>query len=372
MNASLGTRSILSVFISLGLACSLPTVAMGAKVSGICSKCHTMHNSFENAEVVTDSFGADTGPQEVLLNKAGSCMGCHSGKTDVPANMEAPFVFALNDADAIYQGVTGVAGTTLAGGNFRFALIGTDAADKMHHGHNVVSQTAMGLPEDTQVTVSPGSGGINASDLSCAGTNGCHGDKSKLGDFAGIRGFHHGGDVNKTGYRYLRSPDGSQEILGLPDADWEFTYASDDHNVYYGQDGVAAPTQTISALCGRCHGDFHGSVNTNSASPWIRHPTDFDLARAAGTEYAGYGLVYDPLVPLANTDYSAVNTAVLTTSGAGDDSAIVMCLSCHRAHATPYQSILRWDYTKMLATTADAADYNTGCFKCHGTKDGDV
>ena len=43
---------------------------------------------------------------------------------------------------------------------------------------------------------------------------------------------------------------------------------------------------------------------------------------------------------------------------------VVMCLSCHSAHATPYADILRWDYSDMVAGGSGSG----GCFTCHTQK----
>lgn len=43
----------------------------------------------------------------------------------------------------------------------------------------------------------------------------------------------------------------------------------------------------------------------------------------------------------------------------------VMCLSCHRAHGSPYPDMLRFDYN-MEAGGGTSTD---GCFKCHTNKD---
>jgi predicted CXXCH cytochrome family protein len=53
-----------------------------------------------------------------------------------------------------------------------------------------------------------------------------------------------------------------------------------------------------------------------------------------------------------------------TPGDSGTEGAIVMCLSCHGAHATPYADILRWDYTEMVA----GDDGSGGCVTCHTQK----
>ena len=44
-----------------------------------------------------------------------------------------------------------------------------------------------------------------------------------------------------------------------------------------------------------------------------------------------------------------------------------MCLSCHQAHASDHDYMLRFDYAGMVAGTNPAAD-GTGCLACHTTK----
>ena len=190
-------------------------------------------------------------------------------------------------------------------------------------------------------------------------------------------GAHHtddstidGSTVGKS-YRFLNG------IVGMEDSDWEFTNSSSDHNQYMGKDRLndtddASTDSTtsdgsISYLCSQCHGDFHdGSDNVDGGtwgSPWVRHPTDFDMNDATGTEYGSYGGAsndYNPNVPLASDVVSAVKSQVLQ----GDGDAIVMCLSCHRAHGSPYESILRWDFRGWPGV---AGTY--GCYTCHTTKD---
>ena len=48
-----------------------------------------------------------------------------------------------------------------------------------------------------------------------------------------------------------------------------------------------------------------------------------------------------------------------------DSNSIVMCLSCHRSHASQYPDILRWDYAKMTVQDIKA---RTGCITCHTKK----
>jgi len=44
---------------------------------------------------------------------------------------------------------------------------------------------------------------------------------------------------------------------------------------------------------------------------------------------------------------------------------LVMCLSCHKPHGSPYSDMLRWDYSEMIAGDDSKSG---GCFTCHTQK----
>ena len=121
---------------------------------------------------------------------------------------------------------------------------------------------------------------------------------------------------------------------------------------------------TISEFCAECHGYFHASDEINdqpppSGSPWKRHPTDVSLP--ASGEYASY-TAYSIEAPVARVNIPGSPSGTVDPGGEIDD--IVMCLSCHRAHASEYPDILRWDYSDMDAGGGGSG----GCFTCHTQK----
>ena len=67
---------------------------------------------------------------------------------------------------------------------------------------------------------------------------------------------------------------------------------------------------------------------------------------------------YNPLVPVARPSLATVSNTVAP----GTD--MVMCLSCHVAHGSPYDDLLRWDYALMEAGSSNTG----GCFVCHAGK----
>jgi hypothetical protein len=105
--------------------------------------------------------------------------------------------------------------------------------------------------------------------------------------------------------------------------------------------------------------------DTTFASPWFRHPVDFDMYNVrTKKDYQGYGGVgvnnYEVTAPVASSDVSSlISTGVYSASG----KAIVTCISCHRAHGTPNDAILRWNYKAW-----PGGGY-AGCQVCHTIKD---
>jgi len=366
------TRVLLSIALSLALICSGTSV--WAKVAGPCADCHTMHNSQDGTAV----DGA--GPSRSLTT--GGCVGCHTGTND---GGNIPYV--LQTGEPTYVPGQGQTNPTLAGGSFYWVDAGDDTT-----GHNVV-----GLGGGTDDNITPtntppgwnattaGEVGIvddwTASQLTCAGTSGCHGTHDYADDFSDIAGSHHADTGLGADYRFLEGID------GIEDADWEYTSGPDDHNVY---DGVArtlatdkSDTATISYFCSTCHGNYHagaGVVQGDSSigsNPWLRHPSDYDLNAAQGeyVDYNGDGSSYSVEAPIAADITSASITSAADHDskinvGSTANTAIVTCISCHRAHGSPYSDLLRWAYnTGSDDMEAGSGAGNKGCFVCHTSKD---
>ena len=355
-----------------------------AKVTGVCSNCHTMHNSQNGASVVSAgpgagwnggsvSGGSSTVVQGTLL--VTDCVGCHTSTGTaaiVPlGGSNIPIVNNLQEPDYPSE--------TLAGGNFYWvAQSGGDV-----YGHNVRGISA----KDTKLAAAPGSVGCaNSCHVSLTLTdeqtdghrkNGCQGCHNSV--------RHHGDDpagvpVGEAGgwFRFLSAPSshdwlGGAGVTGIENSDWEYHADSTEHNTYYGGDGTDTESpQSIGKFCAGCHYAFHSPGapttffhidNGGGANPWLRHPADAVIPDLAGSEYLNY-TTYDPQVPVGRPD---LGSFIAGDVRPGIDK--VMCLSCHRAHGSRYPDLLRWDYNTMV-TGATGAVAGTGCFKCHSTKDG--
>ena len=208
----------------------------------------------------------------------------------------------------------------------------------------------------------------------------------------------HDGQRVADGYRFIPGLKG----YGNETTRWE-NVSSTEHNEYYGSatngltseiggcgachivgagDGgingssrasftstLRVPNNSMSGFCSNCHGKFHSAgngsdyVDNGVSSAFLRHPSDYVIP-AAG-EYAAY-TAYDLSAPVARPTLYTASSGTVTP---GTD--LVMCLSCHEAHGSQYDYILRYDYTTMTAGgfgDIPTAQANGGCLACHTTK----
>lgn len=347
-----------------------------ASVSGPCSNCHTMHNSQDNAVVGDDQL------RPTLLTT--DCVGCHSSDaSSTYYDMEGckvPVVLFTGGEPTEY----------LAGGNFYWVKRGLGGDDTK--GHNVFLGE-----DDTHLDKAPGAA------ITC-GTNSCHENLSQPYGSAGMGGFplkgkygcsgchlnvrHHAQDhpngvsgavttAAQGWYRFLAGHKFTNAgVEGYEDGLWEAGLhdgenhsASDKHNEYLGkvdtQQGGAGGFggdngNTTTAFCTGCHGIFH-SEQQDANAMWLRHPSDAIIP--ASGEYQ-YCTTYDPLTPVGRP---VVPDSPSTSVVPGRD--MVMCLSCHRPHGSPYADMLRWDYSVQISGEPSPSETHTGCFFCHTTKD---
>lgn len=337
-----------------------------ANVKGPCANCHTMHNS--QAGVLVSSIN-----RARLLTS--DCVGCHSSSGTetivLSGGTRTPIVYNTGSPPV----------NELAGGNFHWVV-----KSGHQYGHNVRGIS----PPDSFLAKGPGG------EMSCGDS--CHKSLS-LPDLTAIPGSgrngcegchgsvkHHGVSVvagqpvtaAEGWYRFLMAPPNhsgfglTQGVAGIEDPNWEQTPTSLQHNIYFAGDGTQSQLpRSLNKFCAGCHQNFHapgflvsGVVivdNGGGVNPWLRHPTNYAIPNTG--EFAPlFTTPYNPAVPVAKpvlTSYQAAKIEV------GDQ---VSCVSCHRAHGSPYPDMLRWDYSAMKAHDGGSAS-GTGCFFCHTAKD---
>ncbi|MFH1675144.1 MAG: cytochrome c3 family protein [Pseudomonadota bacterium] len=334
-----------------------------AKVTGQCANCHTMHNSQNGTDVVSG------GPYGTLL--VGNCVGCHTGTNTGGTTDTGATPYVMGTSAPTF-------GTdTLAGGNFWWVENVTDAK-----GHNVVTAN-----DDGVLTSAPG-----VSTGSSCGTDSCHDNLNRVPSAeSGKNGcqschlnvMHHANDgtgtkyvdtAAKGWYRFLSGHMGGAGIgvKGIEDSGWGYgaTVGGTNHNEYLGNaaaktssGGFSACGNTTTGFCTGCHGNFHiENDSADGSGNWSRHPSDAVIPNSG--EYASISTNYNPNVPVARP--AGFTWADGSSSSATPGTDMVMCLSCHVAHGSPYDDLLRWDYSAM---NAGGGDNNTGCFVCHTNKD---
>jgi hypothetical protein len=333
-----------------------------------------MHNS-QSGDSMADygagfSVNATTGPYPALTR--GTCLGCHgmgdAGKIAQIGGSEIPQVYHTDTED-------------LAAGNFAYILgaKGSGAADGK--GHNVIELGS----NDATLTDAPGrfhNNTVSNTELTCAGTNGCHGRRTfGPSGLPSLKGAHHKNvdgkcDVADDIYNSYRFLNGVKGLENTKADKWQ-NASADSHNEYFGAEtpmsvegcgstachytavDIRPSNNTISGFCATCHGNFHiiQEIGGSTTSPFTRHPTDIVIKNEG--EYAVGNRAYNVEAPVGRT------TIYTDPTGAVTASDVVTCLSCHAAHATDYPDLLRWDYDNMVAGGGGSG----GCFICHTTKD---
>jgi len=156
------------------------------------------------------------------------------------------------------------------------------------------------------------------------------------------------------GYRLLRGlNDSSQGVtftgvaIAIAPSTYNQTEATNQVRVAYGADGI----NTWGNWCASCHPRMHSSGN-------YVHPVDQSLGSGIATAYNAYVKTGD-LTGSAATSFTSLvpfaeNTGTISTlqSHSKNDNTYlngpatsdkVMCLSCHRAHASGFPEMLRWN-----------------------------
>lgn len=322
---------------------------------GSCDNCHSMHNARD-----TDAMAGNKSKSLLLASDPSSvCLNCHAG------------VGGENSAS-----VFSTDGSAMTPGGDFYWLTKTftwfdGSSDGDSHGHNVVALD-YNLGQDLRLVQAPG-GTYQSADLGCTSCHDPHG-KAGGGTLAGSQPVTVSGsygeqpavDTRAGNYRLLGdfNYNGGQAAQG-----YSFVYAApvarqninlrfsetDSSHVDYGTG--------MSEWCGNCHagillgdhsggGDFEhpsGSIETldsDIASMYNSYINTGELlALGSGTGSAADS--YLQFVPFERGVSDQQQLVPTSTQGPNSNSRI-MCLTCHRAHASAFGSIGRWDFTAEL------------------------
>jgi hypothetical protein len=337
---------------------------------GPCEGCHSMHNSSEGVQINAIA------PAYLLRQQdpSSTCLNCHEHAGDI-----GPTTFHVSTpANELPPGVPPKQLTP--GGDFGWLNITFTSATTTvvspgeRHGHNIVASDFIYLADGTY-TMAPG-GTYPASRLGCTSCHDPHGRYRRNMD--GSISTTGRPIVNSGSFASNRDPDsfnavGVYRMLGgqgyLPKSligglafvsDPPAAVAPDRPN------RSEAITQTrvaygagMSEWCRNCHPNMHTIAYPGTAG--LLHPVGAS-AKIGATKANNYnqyiktgdlsGLSdksYLSLVPFeeGTKDYATLKTHAKTDDtwlvGPDSTSSQVMCLTCHRAHASGWDGMTRWN-----------------------------
>ncbi len=335
------------------LALLIPFPAFAFHEGGVanCKGCHTIHNS-ENGNLV-DPDNRNGDPAYLRVGTASDlCLSCHattlgselsaSPLSPAPNKGGGDFVFLkannLNDAS------TGILNP----------IPGSAA------GHNL-NAPGHGLAPDGTLNRAPG-GNYSSYMMSCTSCHNPHGNSN-------FRMLYGVGHVSQGNFTFL-APAPVASGLSVTDGSAE---SNNLHTAY---------RSGMSAWCGNCHGNYHDNGGANNTV--FSHKSGVVLGGDIATIYARYNGTDFPTSGSFATAYLAqvpFEDALATVTGTQGPTATskVMCLSCHRAHASSAPHAGRWDFNVsflnqdgMVSGSYPIPNPYPGpnqrrlCEKCHG------
>ncbi len=352
----------LAVAVMLLLAGGSPQAFHSGGVAE-CTGCHSMHSPAPAGDYLL-----------VASDPSSTCLSCHQHAGDT-----GPSGYHISTAEAdMPAGVPPKQRTP--GGDFGWlkkdytmTIRGTTSTEYgQTHGHNIVAAD-VGYVADTDNTTAPGGTFVSAK-LGCDSCHDPHGGVRRLSDGTYANVIHTPGATNAPvigsgsydtsvmpaagqavgAYRLLRGlGDTSQGVdfagvaIAVTPATYNRTEAATQTRTAYGANGI----DTWGNWCATCHPDMHSSGN-------YVHPIDQSLGSTVANNYNAYvksgdltgsaTTSFTSLVPFAeNTgdiatlqSHAKNNNSYLNGPGSSDK---VMCLSCHRAHASGWTEALRFN-----------------------------
>ena len=298
---------------------------------GHCDGCHSMHNSAENPVTGT--------PNNQLLkgsDASSTCFNCHAGSgSHRVLSTDASNYSPGGDFFWLTQSYT----------NTNWS--GSITSDPDNMGHNVIA-VDFGLLQDATNVTAPG-GTYPASSLGCASCHNPHGQASG-GTANGqlpisVSGSY--GDIPVAG-----TIAGNYRLLG--DAQYGLAAAPIAVTAGYGETDLSHPAYgaNMGEWCAACHSDY---INDNHKHPSGNgeflngEATNYNSYVATGDFTGTQATSFTALVQFERQETDTTVLAAAVTSTAGPDSSNnVMCLTCHRAHASAFNNITRWDMEHEL------------------------
>lgn len=416
---AIGVASLVGILgLSTSIAAGINSTLYHSYDGLVCGDCHRLAAGGQSG-----SIGADS------LHKADItdlCLSCHKEGNNTPQTADLPDV-----ADGAWEAPIVMTRDGKNPATFSKAMPAGDfywSALDPQKGHNPaytlgavgIGPTSQSMRADPVLGTQPPGGALVDVEWSC---HSCHGTHSRfeaeVSAWRQLKRLVNGrvvtGNVGSYGVEsapveLIQDPEfeplksnSRGNIQGL-----EYVNIRTDGNSLDGADLSRAESDTnknvyrggFSSFCAVCHGQFHDGLSetamndngrTRSEGAWVRHPSNLKLgdvsrygleaytaqvfnAQGSNPNPVGYDWKY-PLVK-ADNDFSVIsNQPAVNVPGTvtGDDR--IMCLTCHKAHATRYENMTRWDVnshafiadgrTDFTGATSNGDNPAYGCGKCH-------
>jgi hypothetical protein len=397
-----GIKVTLAVAAS-ALLLSSPAMAFHDGGVASCDSCHTMHNSLGGSVMKATGGLTQFVAGKYLLQgstQSEACLNCHEASNGGSYKVSTTAVGA--DSGGSTNGKINQFGP---GGDFRWLTFksgtSTTIAVGDKAGHNIIAP-AFGYNVDARQTAAPGATGTayDAQKLACSSCHDPHGKFRRTTDTQTAfvttgAAIASSGSYNTStipagkavgsyrilagnGYKPKSYAAGPAFTADPPAAIAQANYNISENSINNGGGLRVAYGAGMSEWCGNCHGKMHADAYTSgqaaAANGFNVHPAGngATMATASGinTNYSAYvtsgiaggsdATAWTSLVPFevqggTSVDYAALRTLAgansMTGPGTGGN---VMCLSCHRAHATGFASMTRYNVGGLI-TVDDGA-----------------
>lgn len=309
---------------------------------GYCEGCHNLHSSGDDKAQGADNSSGNMQSSYMLkgADPSSTCLRCHAERGEFASVLSNDGSIFTPGGDFYWLKKTF---TSNVNGQFY-------RSEGDNHGHNIDS-IEYGLHADSALSSSPG-GSYPSSAMSCTSCHDPHGKmqgESKAisvsgsygqapapgtvkGNFRLLGGIGYSGGSLASGHSFVYSA----PVAVASQKNWTET---DSNHTAYGSG--------MSEWCSNCHQGYlsgykHPSGNEARLSSVISNYNSYlKTGDFTGTQ-AG---AYSSLVPfeLGTSDSALLDPSSTSGPGAGGE-ANVMCLTCHRSHASAFQSMGRWDF----------------------------
>jgi hypothetical protein len=264
-----------------------------------------------------------------------SCAGCH--KDDFSLNGQDPSSTCLGCHTHTHRVLSDDGSAYTPPGDFYWLTQSYASFDSLsqegRNGHNVIA-AGFGMEADITLRTGPSDGSVvyQSEWLQCTSCHDPHATGQANYKLLGSTGYDGGSLASGISFNHP-----APQALACLGEDGILQVETDSNHPDYGAG--------MSEWCSNCHSGFigpgrHPAGNTARLG---RVATHYNVYLGTGNFSAQRGFSYDFLVPFERGRAETGALRCARTDGPSAN-ATVMCLTCHRAHASPFESIGRWDF----------------------------